>query len=340
MGVAADSGRPIDDTRRRLEAVLNNATVSIILMDERQHCIYMNPAAELLTGYTVTQMVAMDKPLHDIIHHTHPDGTPFLLADCAIDRAFPERNREQGEEVFVHRDGSFYPVAFTASPVRDEAAETVGTIIEVRDIRLEKLAKERQWTLLNELNHRVKNTLATVQALAMHSFRGVRSEHLTDFSGRLVALSKAHDILGASSWKNASIAAVIEQAIEPFGKQRFEHNGPDCPIDPKASVSLALILHELGTNATKYGSLSNTKGKIHLSWLCQDDGDDLRVDMKWQEEGGPPVEPPTRIGFGTRLIKRQAAAEFGGSAAFEFNPEGLCCQIRVTVPKSPAPELD
>jgi PAS domain S-box-containing protein len=132
---------PLDDSRRRLEAVLNNATVSIFLMDDRQQCVYMNKAAEELTGYTFEEVVALDRPLHDIIHHTHPDGTPFPLSTCAIDRAFPERNQMQGEETFVHKDGSFYPVAFTASPIRDDESATIGTIIEVREISAEKRAQ-------------------------------------------------------------------------------------------------------------------------------------------------------------------------------------------------------
>lgn len=124
------------DTSLRLNAVLDNATVAIFLMDERQHCAYMNAAAERLTGYTLAE--TQGRPLHDVIHHTRPDGSHFPLHECVIDRAFPENANTQGEEVFVHKDGHFYPVAFTASPIRDEASRTVGTIIEVRDISAEK----------------------------------------------------------------------------------------------------------------------------------------------------------------------------------------------------------
>jgi PAS domain S-box-containing protein len=107
-------------------------------MDDRQHCVYMNPAAEALTGYDLVEVLG--RPLHDVVHHTRPDGSHYPLAECPIDRAFPENNREQGEEVFVHKDGSFYPVAYTASPIREEGV-IVGTIIEVRDIRAEKEAR-------------------------------------------------------------------------------------------------------------------------------------------------------------------------------------------------------
>jgi PAS domain S-box-containing protein len=127
------------DVQRRLDAVLNNASVAIFLMDENQHCAYMNRAAEELTGYSFAE--TQGRPLHDVIHHTHPDGRHFPIEDCAIDRAFPENADTRGEEVFVRKDGSFYPVAFVASPIRDEASRTIGTIIEVRDISREKAAQ-------------------------------------------------------------------------------------------------------------------------------------------------------------------------------------------------------
>jgi PAS domain S-box-containing protein len=121
--------------RRQLEAVCNNATLAIFIMDEQQHCTYMNPAAEKLTGYSLAEV--QGRPLHNIIHHTRPDGTPYPLEECPIDRAFPQNNQEQGEEVFVHKDGHFYPVAYTASPIR-EGSGIVGTIIEVQDISQRK----------------------------------------------------------------------------------------------------------------------------------------------------------------------------------------------------------
>ncbi len=197
------------ESDRRLNAVLDNASVAIFLMDERQHCAYMNAAAERLTGYRFEE--TRGRPLHDVIHHTRPDGSPFPLHECAIDRAFPEDSNVQGEEVFVHKDGHFYPVAFTASPIRDDTARTIGTIIEVRDISAEKAAEEHQRLLINELNHRVKNTLAIVQGVAAQTFRGdgIAAESRHAFDGRLAALAAAHDILTQRSWEAASLHQVV-----------------------------------------------------------------------------------------------------------------------------------
>ena len=335
--VEVETSNPLDDTHRRLEAVLNNASVAIFLMDDRQQCIYMNRAAEQLTGYTLQEVLELDRPLHDIIHHTHPDGRPFPLSECAIDRAFPEHNQMQGEEVFVHRDGSFYPVAFTASPIRDQASQTIGTIIEVRNIREEKRAQERQRLLVNELNHRVKNTLATVHSVAWQTFKHVDGEALERFTGRLAVLSKAHNILTGSAWHKARVRDIVTAATEAFGLDRFQIEGSDCDVHPKVAVSLSMVLHELATNAVKHGSLSVPAGTVSIEWTCTDNGALTELELVWQEHGGPPVTPPAQRGFGTRLIERQLGLEFGGSAALDFQADGLVCRMQLEMPPNPEP---
>lgn len=319
----------LHDSERRLRAVLNNATVAIFLIDARQQCIYMNRAAEELTGYMLDEVLNLGRPLHEIIHHTRPDGSPFPLHECEIDRAFPEHHKVRGEEVFVHRDGSFYPVAFTASPIEDDHSKTVGTIIEVRDIREERLAAERQQLLMNELNHRVRNTLATIQAVARQSLNHVEPEAVMRLNGRITALAAAHDLLTDTSWHSAELRQIVDTAVASFGPARFELIGPSLMIDPKAAVSLSIALHELAANAARFGSLGGPEGKVRITW--DNDGRD-GFTLHWQEEGGPVVKATQNRGFGLRFIERQLPMEFGGSTSFEFNPSGFECQMQLRLP--------
>ncbi|MEE2794371.1 MAG: PAS domain S-box protein [Pseudomonadota bacterium] len=134
--------RDLDETRRRLDAILNNTTMAVFLMDENQECVFANTAAENLTGYEFEDM--QGRPLHDVVHHKKPDGSHYPLEECPIDRAFPERAQMQGEELFVAPDGSFYPVSFTASPVLDDDGKPIGTVIEARNVEEER---QRDWAL-------------------------------------------------------------------------------------------------------------------------------------------------------------------------------------------------
>ncbi len=329
-GEARNSSGGLASAHRRLQAVLDNASHAIFLMDERQQCIYMNSSAEQLTGYTLEEILALDKPLHDIIHHTHPDGSHFPLEECAIDRAFPEHNQMRGEEMFVHRLGHFYPVAFCASPVRDDASKTIGTIIEVRDITQEKRAEARQRVLINELDHRVKNTLATVQAMARQTFGGSDPAMLASYMNRLAALSKAHEMLTRNAWEPTALDEIVGSVAQTFGPDSITQAGPQIMVSPKVAVSLTMALHELATNAVKYGALSSPSGKVRIVWhhLPPGDGD---LKLVWEESGGLPVTPPTRKGLGVRLIEDQLAYEFNGRTTMDFAPGGLVCTIHLAL---------
>ncbi len=171
------------DAVQRLDAIINNTRMAIFMMDDRQHCIFANPAAEEMTGYIFAEM--QGRPLHDVIHHRYPDGRPYPLEECPIDRAFPEEDQTEGEELFVHKDGSFYPVAFTASPVRGSDGRTVGTVIEARGIAEEK----------------------------------ARDEALLEESGRLETLNRTGAVLAAELDLERVVQTVTDSGVELTGAQ-------------------------------------------------------------------------------------------------------------------------
>jgi PAS domain S-box-containing protein len=209
----------------------------------------------------------------------------------------------------------------------DEAGKPVGLHAIARDVTERRRAEERQVLLVNELNHRVKNTLALVQGLALQSFREGRdpAEARVAFQNRLTALAAAHDLLTRESWEGATLNALAEGALGHLtgGERRVEISGPDITLGPKEAVSLVLALHELSTNASKYGALSNGEGRVGVSWQLE--GSTLR--LEWRETGGPPVAAPEHRGFGLRMIERALAADLGGSVRMDFEPGGLICRI-------------
>ncbi len=285
------------ETERRLSAVLNNASVSIFLMNEVQHCVYMNAAAEQLTGLTFDEV--QGRPLHDVIHHTRPDGTPFPLHECAIDRAFPENANTQGEEVFVHKSGRFYPVAFTASPVHDEEAKVVGTIIEVRDISEEKKVEEARELLMREVDHRARNVMAVVQSLVHLTKAADLETYKTVLSGRINAIARAQTSLANRQWEDGCLRDVVRDELAALcPKEQTSFDGPPVYLSPTQVQPLSMLVHELATNANKYGACSRPEGRVSVTWTCTGG----LVHLTWRETGGKAVTKPSREGFGARLM--------------------------------------
>jgi len=184
-----------------------------------------------------------------------------------------------------------------------------------------EVAKE---LLLNESKHRIKNTLATVQAIAGQTLRNTPRQDLERFLGRLYALDKAHDLLTAGDWDQVALGEVVSRALMPFercGPGRVVIGGPSAALAARKSLMLTLCLNELATNAAKYGALSNCSGKVYVSWELTGEGGDRKVKLSWRETGGPTVSVPERKGFGSLLIEQSLGGQ--GESRLEFSPEGL-----------------
>ncbi|MBR0701834.1 sensor histidine kinase [Bradyrhizobium diazoefficiens] len=188
--------------------------------------------------------------------------------------------------------------------------------------------------LIDELNHRVKNTLALMQAIAVQTFRSASRDERTKFEGRLGALAEAHNLLSQEKWAGSELRDVIARALQPFllnSPDRIRMAGPDVPLSPRLAVVLSMIVHEIATNAAKYGALSNETGRVTLNWEVITDAPKPRLRLIWTEIGGPPVTAPVRRGFGSRLIERSARDQLGGEATVDFLPRGVVCTVVCTL---------
>jgi two-component sensor histidine kinase len=194
-----------------------------------------------------------------------------------------------------------------------------------RDLTEIKKSEELQRLLVNELNHRVKNSLAAVQSIAIQTLRGAPDlpSARAALDGRIISLARAHDLLTDRSWSGADLRDVAFRAMEPFAASQIELLGPSIDISPKYALALSLALHELATNATKYGALSRAEGRVQLSWRAEDG----MLHLNWRESGGPPVAPPTRRGFGSRMLNDGLFRDLNGETRLDYAVEGVRYKI-------------
>ncbi len=259
-----------------------------------------------------------------------PDGTPMRHDECPMAVTLREGRSVTGEAIAERPDGTRIPFAAYPKPLRDGSGRLTGAVNTLVDISHRKAHEERQRLLINELNHRVKNTLATVQSIAVQSFHDVAEDQLQWFQGRLVALANAHDVLTRESWEGATIRELLTTVLAPLAgrdSSRFAAAGPDVRLSPRLVLSLSMALHELCTNAAKYGALSNDNGQVQVHWSLDGTNGGARLRLRWQEIGGPPVQPPQRKGFGSRLITRGVAQELSANVRLEFPATGVVCEI-------------
>lgn len=233
-----------------------------------------------------------------------------------------------------HRSGDYRWVLGRAQPVRSSTGEIIRWYGSCTDIHKIKIAEEQRQLMLAEMNHRVKNTLAMVHAIVSQTLRQADSlqDAQASIQSRIGMMAQAHDRLIQSTWTETKIDEVVEAALVPHRSGQghfkveqghFKVEGPDLPIGSKQALALTMALHELATNAAKYGALSIEAGKIHIYWDLIDQGENAVFEFNWVESNGPKVEQPSRRGFGSRMIEQALAGYFNGSAELSYKTEGL-----------------
>lgn len=281
-----------------------------------------------VVGKTVAEALpeVVDQGFTALLDQVRTSGEPFIGRSVGI--MLEVEGGGPLEERFV--DFIYQPISI--------GGEVTGVFVQGNDVTDQRRAEEHQKLLINELNHRVKNTLSIVQALAMQSFndRVEPSAARETFDARLNALSAAHNLLTMENWESAGLFDTIEASVAATmgpDTDRVSLRGPNILLAPQTAVSLAMAIHELCTNAIKYGALSNESGKVDIRWTVSPGPDKLAdVAIEWTETGGPPVAAPTRRGFGTRLIERGLSAELRSKVALDFRQSGLKCTIFAKLP--------
>jgi PAS domain S-box-containing protein len=330
----------LDAERRRLRLLFEQAPGFIAVLRGPDHIFELANAAYLqlvgrrtVIGKTVHEALpdVAGQGFYELLDDVYQSGQPFVGQDARVVLQ-PEPEAARSERF----------VDFLYQPIHEADGSVSGIFVQGHDITERRRAQEQQQLLINELNHRVKNTLATVQSIAAQSFRTGRdgSDSREVFDARLIALAKAHDVLTRESWESADLPEIVAQAVAPLAGEegrRFVIAGPSLRLPPRAALPLAMALHELCTNAAKYGSLSTPAGQVSITWAfaSEDKGEHLR--LCWRESGGPPVEPPRRKGFGSRLIERGLAHELNGTARIRYEPAGFVCEIEALIPRAAAP---
>lgn len=320
--------RRLVEDRERLRQMFDEAPGFMALLEGPDHVVAMANRAyhDLIGGRAI-----VGKRVADALPEIAEQGFIQLL-----DTVYETREPFVGRAVPVtlkHGVGAVEQkyVDFIYQPLIGPDGDLTGIFVQGHDVTDHKRIERHQQLLVGELNHRVKNTLAVVQSLTHQSFHSSipSEEAIRRFEGRLAALAAAHNLLTNRNWESATIGDIARAALGPFcPASRCEIRGPEVRVSPQTAVNLALALHELATNAAKYGALSNDKGVVSISW----DVEDERLQLTWSEEGGPAVARPERRGFGTRMIERTLAAEFGGTVSLEFRPEGVRCTVIAPIP--------
>ena len=327
-----------EEIAERLVAIVQSSDDAIISKDLNGIITSWNAGASRIFGYSAEETIG--QPVTILMPPDHLNEEPAIL-----ERIRRGERVEHYETVRRRKDGTRIPISLTVSPVKNRHGVIVGASKIARDISRQKRielqlqqeleqrrqAEEVKELLLQEIQHRVKNTLGTVLAFAAQTFKTAAQVERKAFEARIQALARAHALLIQSNWNRTTVREAVEQAIEPFhvaARDRLVLEGPAAELDATKSFTLAMVLHELATNAVKYGALSCDGGRVRIAWSPAEGGRLLR--LVWQERGGPAVGTPTRKGFGSTLIEN-ALRGTQGKARLHYDPQGVTCDMEMVL---------
>lgn len=296
--------------------------------------IFANDAFLALTGYERDEVLG--QTFSFLSAHTNNED-----ARAQVAKAFSGDSGGHFEMRHHRKDGSLFWAAVFTCPVPNASGRVVQHFVSFVDLTDHMREAEHLRFLLDELNHRTQNTLATVQAIAVQTLRGVADESVVEaFEGRILALSKAHSLLGRNNWDQVTVRDVLERILEPFGlhgerAERISLTGDKVPLTPQTALSLAMAFHELAANAVEHGAFSTTTGRVDIGWRVEGAPRGDRMLLRWAESGGPPVAPPGPRGFGLHLIEGGLAQDLDGDVHVALEPAGLVCRIAMPLPPRP-----
>ncbi|MEE1613741.1 PAS domain-containing sensor histidine kinase [Microvirga sp. CF3016] len=319
------------ENEQRLRATYEHVFAGIGEVDRNGRFLRANERLCAITGYSREELFG--RSFWDLTHLDDREADLERFSQLMLGRT----DTYTVEKRYIHKDGHEVWVEVAASRVDDPSGQPLYGISVIQDISTRKRAEEHQRLLIHELNHRVKNTLATVQSIATQTLRGSEApiETREALESRLFALSRAHNVLTRENWEGALLHEIIEDVIEPYsnGREgRIRLQGGKVHLIPRMALALSMAVHELATNAAKYGALSNGSGEVHLTWMVDRTRSQPLLLLRWEEKGGPAVRPPSRQGFGSRLIERSLAYDLNGTVQIDFHPAGLICSVEAPLP--------
>ena len=315
---------------QRLAAIVKSSEDAILSTDIDGIITSWNRGAELLLGYAADEIVG--KSFTMLLPTSRQDDEVKI-----IERIRLGEHIDHSETARLHKDGREIWVSLSASPLRNAAGDVIGVSKIIRNITLRRLADEHRNILVGELNHRAKNSLAMVQAIAAQTLKGAVSleDAKLAFELRLGAMARGHDLLTSGNWAGTDLESVAKAAVEPHrgGENRLYVKGPFVSLTPATALTFTMALHELCTNAIKYGALSFPTGIVTIEWQVKEGNDQSILHLQWTEKGGPTVTLPTRKGFGSRLVEKALAMELSGEVRINYEPSGVVCTIDAPLPR-------